>query len=59
MTAPKALIERTRWMWRRLRGSSSVGSSLFQCRTMPIWLRVKETKTPTMYSWMSRVESAP
>jgi hypothetical protein len=36
-------IIRRRWAW-----SPSVASSRFQCRTMPIWLRVKETKTPTM-----------
>ena len=32
-----------------------VRSSRVQCRTMPAWLRVNETNTPMMYSWMSRV----
>ena len=30
------------------RRRASVRSSRFQCRTMPVWLRVNETNTPTM-----------
>ena len=30
------------------RGSVSVRSSRVQCRTMPIWLSVNDTNTPTM-----------
>ena len=38
-----------------LAGSVSVRSSRVQCRIMPVWLSVNDTKTPTMYSWISRV----
>ncbi len=27
-------------------------------RTIPVWLRVNDVKTPTTYSWMSRLTSA-
>lgn len=57
--APKVLMARERTMWRRLAWSFSVRRWRFQCRTMPVWLSVNETNTPTMYSWISRVESAP
>lgn len=46
--APKALIARERNILRRAAGSVSLRRWRFQCRTMPVWLRVKETKTPTM-----------
>ncbi len=45
-------------MCRRSALSSSVRSSRVQCRTMPIWLSVNDTNTPTMYSWISAVTSA-
>ncbi len=46
--APKALMARERCIRRRSAWSLSVARWRFQCRTMPIWLMVKETKTPTM-----------
>ena len=42
------LITRDRIMWRRTAGSVSVRSNRVQCRTMPIWLSVNDTNTPTM-----------
>ena len=45
---PIALITRDRIMWRRTAESVSVRSSRVQCRTMPIWLSVNDTNTPTM-----------
>ena len=45
---PRALITRDRCIRRRSPGSVSVRSSRFQCRTMPVWLVVNDTKTPTM-----------
>jgi len=30
----------------------------FQCRIIPVWLHTNDTKTPTMYSWISRVGEA-
>ena len=47
-TAPKALITRVRTHPAGAAGSVSVRSSRVQCRTMPVWLSVKETNTPTM-----------
>ena len=43
-----ALMTRLRYIRRRAAGSCSVRSSRVQCRTMPVWLRVNETNTPTM-----------
>jgi hypothetical protein len=45
---PMALMTRERIIRRRTSGSVSVRSSRVQCRTMPIWLSVNETNTPTM-----------
>ena len=45
---PNALIARERIIRRRASGSRSVRSSRFQCRIMPAWESVNETKTPTM-----------
>jgi hypothetical protein len=45
---PIALITRERIIRRRTAASASVRSSRVQCRTIPIWLRVNETNTPTM-----------
>ena len=45
---PMVLMIRARIILRRSAGSSSVRSSRVQCRTMPIWLRVNDTNTPTM-----------
>ena len=55
---PMVLITRERCMCRRSALSCSVRSSHVQCRTMPIWLSVNDTNTPTMYSWISAVTSA-
>ena len=46
---------RDRTIRERAAGSGSVRRCRFQCLTMPSWLRVNETNTPTMYSWMRRV----
>ena len=48
MTAPTALMTRERFMRERTFASVSVRSERFQCRIMPLWLSVKETKTPTI-----------
>ena len=48
MVRPKALITRERTIRRRMAGSVSIRRCRFQCRTMPVWLSVNETKTPTM-----------
>ena len=45
---PIVLITRDRIILRRAAGSVSVRSRRVQCRTMPIWLSVNETNTPTM-----------
>ena len=45
---PMVLMIRERIIRRRSSGSSSVRSNRVQCRTIPIWLSVNETKTPTM-----------
>ena len=42
------LITRDRFILARTTGSVSVRSSRVQCRTMPIWLSVNDTNTPTM-----------
>ena len=57
-SSPIVLITRERIILRRARASVSVRSNRVQCRTMPIWLNVKETNTPTMYSWIRAVTSA-
>ena len=44
---PIPLMTRERRMRARSRGSVSVASSRVQCFTMPVWLMVKEMKTPT------------
>ena len=46
--APMVLIARDRIIRSRPAASVVVRSSRFQCRIMPVWLQVKETKTPTM-----------
>ncbi|CAM5266917.1 hypothetical protein STANM309S_01434 [Streptomyces tanashiensis] len=56
--APKALTARRRRMSWRSAAAAGVASSRLQCLTMPAWERVKETKTPMMYSWMRRVSCA-
>ena len=43
-----ALMTRERFIFDRTAGSVSVRSSRVQCRTMPIWLNVNDTNTPTM-----------
>jgi hypothetical protein len=48
MTRPTELITRERIMWLRAAESVSVRSSRVQCRTMPVWLTVNDTNTPTM-----------
>ena len=55
---PMVLITRERIILRRTAESVSVRSSRVQCRTMPIWLSVNDTNTPTMYSWISAVTCA-
>ena len=45
---PKVLIIRERCMRRRAAGSRSVVRCRVQCRIIPSWLRLKDTKTPTM-----------
>src|SRR6267378_1577487 len=54
---PTVLITRERIIPRRTAESVSVRNSRVQCRTMPIWLSVNDTNTPTMYSWISAVTS--
>ena len=46
--SPIALITRERNIRRRTAGSFSVFRCRVQCRIMPSWLRLNETKTPTM-----------
>ena len=46
--SPKVLIARDRIIRRRSAGSDSVRRWRVQCRIIPSWLRLKETKTPTM-----------
>ncbi len=46
--SPTALITRERIIRARSPGSFSDFSRRVQCRIMPSWLRLKETKTPTM-----------
>ena len=58
MVAPTALMTRLRCILLRAFGSRSSRRWRFQCRIIPVWLSVKDTKTPTMYSWMSFVTSA-
>ena len=45
---PKVLIARERNIRRRTAGSVSVFRCRVQCRIMPSWLRLNDTKTPTM-----------
>ena len=45
---PIALMTRDRCILRRSAASVSTRSSRVQCRTMPIWLSVNDTNTPTM-----------
>ena len=55
VAAPSALIARARRIRPRSCGLNLRAISESQCRTIPAWLRVNETKTPMMYSWISRV----
>ena len=55
---PTELMTRERFIRVRAAGSGSVRRCRVQCRTMPSWLTVNDTKTPTMYSWIRRVTSA-
>ena len=55
MPNPIVLITRDRCMRRRTAGSGSVRRKRPQCRTIPSWLSVNDTNTPTMYSWISLV----
>ncbi len=48
MPRPKVLIARERYIRRRTAGFLSVFRCLVQCRIMPSWLRLNDTKTPTM-----------
>ena len=52
------MITRDRCIRPRATGSVSVRRSRVQCRSMPVWLTVKETNTPTTYSWINAVTSA-
>ena len=45
---PKALMARERYIRCRAAGFFSVFRLRVQCRIMPSWLRLNETKTPTM-----------
>ncbi len=45
---PIALMTRERNIRRRSAGSFSVFRCRVQCRIMPSWLRLNDTKTPTM-----------
>ena len=45
---PIVLITRERFIRVRTTASVSVRNSRVQCLTMPIWLSVKDTNTPTM-----------
>ena len=47
MVSPIPLITRDRCILPRTAGSVSVRSSRVQCRSMPVWLTVKDTNTPT------------
>ncbi len=46
--APTVLIVRDLIIRNRRDVSVAVRSSRFQCRIMPVWLQVNDTKTPTM-----------
>ena len=46
--APTVLMARDRSTLRRASGRSRAAQHAFQCRTMPVWPRVKDVKTPTM-----------
>jgi len=48
MVRPKPLMPCERRIRRRAAGSVSVDSSRCQCRSMPVWDSVKDTKTPTV-----------
>ena len=48
IAAPTALMTRERFIRARTFGSVSTLRCRFQCRIMPLWLSVNETKTPTM-----------
>ena len=48
MTSPNELMILERCILRRSAGSVSERRWRFQWRTMPIWLRVNDTKTPMM-----------
>ena len=45
---PTKLTTRERRIRARIAGSRSTARNRFQCRTMPIWLMVNDTNTPTM-----------
>ena len=45
---PMVLITRDRIIWRRTAESLSMRNSRVQCRTIPTWLNVNDTNTPTM-----------
>ncbi len=51
-------MTRERRIRARAAGRVSAFSSRVQCRSMPSWLTVKDTNTPTTYSWMSALTSA-
>ena len=48
ITAPNPLISCARRIRRRSLGSVSVARCRRQWRTMPVWLSVNETNTPTV-----------
>ena len=48
MTNPTVLMTRERFIRRARAGSASVRRCRVQCLTMPNWLTVNDTKTPTM-----------
>ena len=58
MVRPMPLITRDRCIRPRTAGSVSVRRCRVQCRSMPVWLTVNETNTPTTYSWIKAVTSA-
>ena len=56
--APIVLIVRDLIIRSRTLASVTPRRLRFQCRIIPVWLHTNDTKTPTMYSWMSRVGDA-
>ena len=59
-TRPMPLMTRECFHLRRslTEAEASVRSSRVQWRIIPVWLTVKEMKTPTTYNWISAVTEA-